>query len=159
MRCDKVAQVHAYHDGELPAADRAAVEAHVAACEPCAAMLDELRSLTRLLAEVPLPAEADAAPVSRYYGAFYKARGLQQRGVLRLSGWLTAAAAVVLAVSLFRAPPEPVRNVEASSATAAALPAWQPAAVMPVADQEDGRAGNELVVVARWMAEDLAAGE
>jgi anti-sigma factor RsiW len=159
MPCNRAAQIHAYHDGELAAPERAAVEAHVASCEPCAALLAELRSLSRLLAEAPLPAEAEASPMGRYYGAFHKAMGRQQRDVVRLTGWLTAAAAVVIAATLFRAAPPAPRDRPAGAAAAdAALPIWQQVAVTPAAEQEGERANGELVVVAQWMADDLAVG-
>jgi hypothetical protein len=158
MSCDRIAQVHAYHDGELTGAQQAAVEMHAASCEPCAELLAELRSLSRLLAEVPLPDEADAAPMSRYYGAFHKAQGQMQRGVLRLSGWMTTAAAVVIAVTLFRtSPPQETQTFATSSGMS--IPMWQYYSVMPAAEQEGDRANDERVVVAQWMADDLAAGE
>jgi anti-sigma factor RsiW len=159
MSCGQFAQVHAYHDGELTDdAQRAQVEAHLAACHPCAELLGELRSLSSLLAEVPLPAEADAAPMSRYYGAFHKAQGQMQRGVLRLSGWMTTAAAAVIAVTLLRTPPPPQEMPMSPSASASALPIWQQLAVTPPAESEGERANGELVYVAQFMADDLAVG-
>jgi anti-sigma factor RsiW len=157
LSCDRFAQVHAYHDGELAGPERAAVEAHLASCEACAGLLSELRSLSVLLAEVPLPAEADAAPMSRYYGAFHKAQGQAQRGVLRLSGWMTTAAAVVIAVTLFRtSPPQELAPQPLRQSAAASLPIWQQVAVTPPAEQE-GEHGD-LVFVAEYMADDLAVG-
>jgi len=152
MSCDRLAQVHASHDGELTdAAARAAAEAHLALCEPCAELLAELRSLSRLLAEVPLPDEANAAPMSRYYGAFHKAQGQRQRGVLRLSGWMTTAAAVVIAVTLVRTSP-PQEMVGSPTASVASLPIWQQVAVTPPGEQDD------LALAAEYMADDLAVG-
>ena len=158
MSCDRFAQVHAYHDGELTASQEVAVEAHVRSCDPCAALLDELRSLSQLLAEVPLPEEANVAPSSRYYGAFHQAQGQQQRGILRLSGWLTTAAAAVIAVTLLRsAPPvDAPAPIVSASAAIAPLPIWQYSAVMPAREQEGEGANGELVVVAQWLADDLA---
>jgi anti-sigma factor RsiW len=156
MSCDRLAQVHAYHDGELPDAQRAEVEAHLASCEPCTGLLAELRSLSTLLAEVPLPDEANAAPMSRYYGAFHKAQGQTQRGVIRLSGWMTTAAAVVIAVTLLRTP----TPQETSGSASALMPApiWQQSIVMPADEQEGERANDDRVVVAQWLADDLAVG-
>ena len=39
MTCETSSKVHAYHDGELPAAGRAAFEAHLASCAECAERL------------------------------------------------------------------------------------------------------------------------
>lgn len=48
----------AYLDGELPAADRARVEAHLATCESCAQRLRELRATAALIASLPSPRAA-----------------------------------------------------------------------------------------------------
>jgi predicted anti-sigma-YlaC factor YlaD len=57
--------LEAYHDGELSDHRRGEVEAHLAACPHCQAALDELRSLSALLAEDVavefVPAETFAA--------------------------------------------------------------------------------------------------
>lgn len=45
----------AYQDGELGEHRRAQVEAHLAICPACQAELDELRGLSALLREAPLP--------------------------------------------------------------------------------------------------------
>jgi len=158
LSCDRFAQVHAYHDGELTDdAQRAAVEAHLASCEPCAQLLAELRSLSTLLAEVPLPDEANAAPMSRYYGAFHKAQRQMQRGVLRLSGWMTTAAAVVIAVTLLRtSPPQEISS--SPTVSAVSLPIWQQVAVTPPGEQEGERTNGDLVLAAEYMADDLAVG-
>ena len=39
MACDKTDLVHAYHDGELPADQRAAMEEHLRVCEQCRELL------------------------------------------------------------------------------------------------------------------------
>ncbi len=158
MSCDRFAQVHAYHDGELSdAAQRVEVEAHLATCDPCAELLAELRSLSDLLAEVPLPDQANAAPMSRYYGAFHKAQGQMQRGVIRLSGWMTTAAAVVIAVTLLRTPPS--QDTPGSPSALLPPPIWQQSIVMPADEQEGDHASNDdRVVLAQWMADELTSG-
>src|SRR3954463_16630550 len=95
MTCDHDAQVHAYHDGRLGPIERAALEAHLADCPACAQLLDDLRGVSRLIAAAPLPDVAVSR--DRYYVAWHIAR---QQGVLRISTWLTGAAAAVLVGSL-----------------------------------------------------------
>jgi hypothetical protein len=46
-------RLSAYVDGELPAAERAALEAHLAGCARCAAELSELRQVAGLLRALP----------------------------------------------------------------------------------------------------------
>ncbi len=46
--CTNSAQLSAYHDNELPSAQRFALETHLQSCAACARELEELRRLTRL---------------------------------------------------------------------------------------------------------------
>lgn len=98
-----------YHDGALPAAASALVEAHLAACAACRAELESLAALSerarRLPAEVApardlwpeiaarIPAGQDASDRSVVAIDFQPAR----RNVVR-TRWLAAAAAIVLVV-------------------------------------------------------------
>ena len=147
MTCPQDSQVHAYHDDELPPARRLAVEAHLAGCDACAALLADLRDVSRRVAAARLP-DVSAVPFDRYYGVWDQNR---DRGVLRISGWLTAAAAAVLVASLvlFPAAHTPVETATAAKGS------WEPVALMaPVLEPPDQ--DDQLVEVAQWMANDLA---
>jgi anti-sigma factor RsiW len=146
MTCEKAAQIHAYHDGELPPAEREAVEAHLRGCAACGELLEDLRRVSELVAGAPMAGISPIA-IARLEKSFYAAR---DRGVLRVASWLTAAAAaVLLAVSFW--PKSAETNVTASASTT-----WQTVAVMPPADESDDL--PELVVAAQWMANDLSLG-
>lgn len=55
MDCRKAQEmISAYHDGELPVADRARVEAHLRSCPDCAALLESIARIDAA-AEVPDP--------------------------------------------------------------------------------------------------------
>ena len=56
----------AYIDHELPAADMAAVERHLAACETCRAEYEELRGLATLVRELPIYEPKRVIDVSAY---------------------------------------------------------------------------------------------
>src|SRR6187551_798420 len=101
MSCDRAAQVQAYHDRQLGPAAREAFELHVENCSECAALLGELRAISQAIADAPLPIVAGAQLNQRLYDAWYVA---QQRGVLRMSSWLTGAAAAVLIGALLLTP-------------------------------------------------------
>lgn len=45
MHDEIINQLSAYLDGELPAEERARIDAHVASCAPCRAVLDDLRAI------------------------------------------------------------------------------------------------------------------
>lgn len=145
MSCDQNTNLHAYHDGELAAGGRAAFEAHLRECAVCAEQLDELRRLGQMLKNAPMePISPIAlARLERAYDA------VRDRGVRRVAGWLTAAAAAVL-VGVMLIPSEPAPDVTASAAP------WQTIAVMPPADTSDEPI-PELVLAAQWMANDLAS--
>lgn len=86
-------------DGELTPAEAHAAEAHVRQCPQCAARLAELRMVGDVLRDAPLPAPARAA-VERWHRALTQ---VEEQQVRRLASWMTAAASVVLALSLYSA--------------------------------------------------------
>ncbi len=150
MSCDRIEQIHAYHDGQLELTARAEVDAHVAACGECARLLDELQALSRLLANAPLPAMPEGAG-QRYYAAWDVSR---QRGLLRISSWMTAAAAAVLVGSLLLWPHQKSAPVVAAAPTPTP---WEAVAVMPPPERISVERPDELVEIAQWMANDLSA--
>ena len=91
MSCDQTAQVHAYHDGELRRPQQDAVEAHVKQCAGCAALLAELRQMSRLIAAAPM-AEISPLALARLRQQTAEAAGhaASDRGVMRVASWLTA---------------------------------------------------------------------
>jgi len=57
--CPSDTQLGAFLDGELPEAEAAAIEAHVATCERCAAEVAAYARLDKLVATAPVPEVAD----------------------------------------------------------------------------------------------------
>jgi anti-sigma factor RsiW len=147
MTCEKITEVQAYHDGELDAGGRVALEAHLAVCEECRTLLSELQGLSAFLARAPLPVMPERA-VSRFEGSWYEAR---DRGMVRVASWLTAAAAVLLVGALLARPQAPAQ-APVKAAT------WETYAIAPPVELH-GESGSELVQVAQWMADDLSVGE
>jgi hypothetical protein len=77
----------------------------------------------------------------------------QDRGVLRIAGWLTAAAASILVGALLLHP-----SYDRTENTSMASAAWQIQASMPPASSElrgEGGAGSDVVVLAQWMNDEL----
>jgi len=86
--------LHAYLDGELPAAERAALEAHIAVCSACRAQLADERALVERASKLL----GLAQPVERPAPPLHQLR--QRRLVRRLGMPLAWAASVVLALSV-----------------------------------------------------------
>ncbi|MBP7933392.1 MAG: zf-HC2 domain-containing protein [Phycisphaerae bacterium] len=145
MSCHKAVHIHAYHDGEASSDEKLAVEAHLHECSECRNLLADLQGLSRMLRACFLE-EPPPGLVNRLELA---SRSAQDRDVRRLAGWMTAAAAAVLAITLAG---YPNRQVEAASRTGT----WELAAVMPPIQPSDD-AATETVEVARWMVADLSA--
>jgi anti-sigma factor RsiW len=146
MSCDQTIQVQAYHDGEMSSAARAAFEAHLRACGVCALELESLRRLSARLASAPIP-KISADAMKRLHA---NVGAVEERGVLRLAEWMTAAAAAVLLIG--------VLGFFRSDTTHASAPdTWEQAAVAFPAEAEPSERA-ELVQVAEWIRMDLSAG-
>jgi anti-sigma factor RsiW len=94
MTCDRTAQLHAYHDGQLDAAASAEMERHLAACGECAEALAELRATSALFAATPRPrlSQMSQHRLHRHVEAAI------ERGLVRFAWSLSGAAAAVLLV-------------------------------------------------------------
>lgn len=141
--CQQLPMVHAYHDGQLPARQAAAVERHVEQCPVCAAELAWLGEVRRQM----LAAASMSMPRDVMTGLQRRLAREPYRPALRLAWRLTAAAAVVLLACL------PRLAGSHAGVTAAPPAAWEIAALSPGA--EFGLATEEQVL-ARWIADDLA---
>jgi anti-sigma factor RsiW len=141
MICSQRHNINRYHDGELPSAERAAVEMHLAGCEACRRSLDQLRSLSTLISRAERPL---VGPTALERWSRHGRTG--ERAVLRVAGWMTATAAAVMIAALLTWPAS--RAGEASTAAASL-----DSTVLAVADASED-AGSD-VVLAEWMANDL----
>jgi anti-sigma factor RsiW len=147
VNCDQTSEVHAYHDGELPAERREALEAHLRQCAACRELLGELRRLSALLVHAPLPAPRGASGWNTHEAW----RSAGERSIRRMAGWLTAAAATVL-LAAWVGWPAP----GGEPAYAGGL--WEVAAVMPLSDPQ-GETDAEMAQLAAWFAQDLSDDE
>ena len=93
--CPSNAKIEAYHDGELSAADAAAVERHLPDCPACTQQLAQLREMSALLAGEP-PAEILPIELARIHRRLER---LYDRSFLRFCAAMSAVAASVLIIS------------------------------------------------------------
>lgn len=138
MSCDRTHDVAAFHDGELPAADQPALHAHLQSCADCRRELAAMRQLSDAITAAPL-----ALPSQITMARLEGAPRAQDYAVRRLAGWMTAAAAILLAITLFQHPTStdtvsPLMVIDLASAAT------------------DEEPPPETLAVARWMATDLA---
>jgi len=98
VRCEEVwREISNYIDGEIDQPLRTAMEAHIAGCSKCKAILDGTRNVARLYGDermYPLPLGFS----SRLRGKLEQKLSPQRGGAL---GWMVAFAAAVLAVGTF----------------------------------------------------------
>ena len=152
MPCEQAAQVQAYYDGRLTAQARGEVEAHLRTCDECAKLLADLRGLSRLIAAAPRAPLSDEALLRLRQSM--KAAG--DRGVLRITGWLTGVAAAVLVGALLLKPAPRTDGTQVASAAPAA--GWQIQAVTPPMELADN-AGSSEVLPAQWMADEFRSAD
>ena len=150
MTCGSIEQLQAYYDGELPVEQRAVVEAHLAECASCRLVVSELGALSEMVSNAAM-AQMPAGAMGRVNETWSRAN---DRGVLRIAGWLTTAAAAVLIGAVLNRGGD-----DGLIGTAAATPPlWQTVAAMSP-EQQNESSRSELVVLAQWMADDLSSGE
>ncbi|MDB5292633.1 MAG: hypothetical protein JWL69_3874 [Phycisphaerales bacterium] len=90
--CEYSLRVNAYHDGELPDAQRREVEEHLAACPACAAELEQLRGFSHVLGSIVIPRISPS--FVRHLQSL--AQPLEEVLLIRFGRRLTAAAAAVM---------------------------------------------------------------
>ncbi len=130
--CPDELRLSAYHDGELPAADRAVVQRHLADCPPCVGYLDGLARVSAWM----VAGGAAAGGLTPLVRARLHRRvdAMFEQGLVRF-GWELSgvAAAVLLAGSAWLAWAAHA-SAPATTATAATLPPWVEAQVAAGAD-------------------------
>src|SRR5690349_8931494 len=130
--CD-TSRFSAYLDGELPPADRQAIEMHVAQCPSCAAELESLRRLSASIATYPFD---DLRPdeLSRLHHAIAEAAGEDDDAVIfriSRSAGLIAASILVVAGTWLAALPKPGNDQQQPNqaiSRVAQAPEWERAA-------------------------------
>src|SRR3954463_16571920 len=115
MACEQAAQIQAYYDGRLTAQARGEVDDHLRTCDECAKLLADLRGLSRLIAAAPRAQLSEDALLRLRQSL----KAASDRSILRVTGWLTSAAAVILVGALFTRPANRPENTTVASA------AWQ----------------------------------
>jgi anti-sigma factor RsiW len=162
--CD-IQLLSAYHDGELPAPDRARVEAHLRQCETCAAELAAIAESSRLLHEAPFDA-LTPANLSNLHDAI---DDIDDYRIWRIGGSLGLVAASIFVIGMAWlnalpsrvAPPTGGTGV-ATTTTPAASQSWERTAVTlrvyPPLPAEDSIQPHDAQI-ADYMLEGLALGK
>jgi anti-sigma factor RsiW len=151
--CTESEKLGAYHDSELPDALRQRLEAHLAVCATCRAELKALERLSARLTAAPRPALSPAAlarmhnPTRQWY---------LPRLMIRTSGSLAAAAALVLVSVLFWsrwAPPGTAPTPGVAVTSLAPSRGWESLAI--AGQPQNVSADSAQIQLAQWTAEDL----
>jgi anti-sigma factor RsiW len=155
MECPYTGQIGAYLDGELDAAQRRGLEAHLSSCAACARESGEVRSLKALFAAAEYPALTGPA-IERLHD---QAESLYERGTLRIAQALSGlAACLLIAGSLWltqsQTQPDTRAEVQPSAATAAYAQA-DPLIPVELAEPPSGGGGNLQVAADPGSAEAI----
>ncbi len=144
MFCERSSELQAFHDGELSPEESRALEGHVGSCAACRTELAALRAISLELKRMEWPRPDDAA-MARWMEA---AAMVRDRGVRRLAGWLTAAAAGLLVFAMIPSS----RSWHSGAPAAGSIDT----AVLMLPGEE---AAPPTFVIAQWMATDLSLDE
>lgn len=141
--CEKAALLGAYHDGELSPDDRVRLERHLGQCHACAAELERITGMSRMLGSLPNP-ELSPAAVDRLHATVDR---LSSVGLCRVAEVLAAAAAIVLMVCVIG-----LSRQHSASAGTGPMPVWESQAI---SQPSDGSGATEELL-ANWMVQDLS---
>jgi anti-sigma factor RsiW len=153
--CEHRVRLDAYHDGELPPAERLIVEAHLRDCRSCAAELATIRRLSGAFAATS-PREPSHEQLLQL-AASVRAEPYEARMLLRLFRATAIAAAAVLACAI-------AAGVYLSQQTKAAaheamvldhVATWSQSAAFATDPVSDARQSEQQVRLAQWIADDL----
>src|SRR5438067_11740421 len=118
----------AYLDGELVAADRERVEAHLAQCPKCATELQSLRELSASIASYPFD-NIRPDELSRLHDAIHHAAAdTGDATIFRIGGTIGLIAASILVVAgtwLATLPAPSQQPAQGRPAAIAEIPAWE----------------------------------
>lgn len=153
--CENQIRLDAYHDGELSAAERLAVEAHLCSCPSCAAELAAMREISGAFAIAPHCGPSHEQLLQVAHGV--RAGAYDARMLARLFRRSAIAASVLLVCTLllgrYLSQRTKAAAHEAIVLDQVATWSYHPAVV---ADAPGERRPFELrVAMAQWIADDL----
>jgi anti-sigma factor RsiW len=161
--CPPHANLEAYHDGELVAEARRAIEHHLSHCAACAGELAWLRSVSGALAP-RRPAELSGAQLSRLHDAVDAAAdaadGPYSHSFRRTAAVLMAIAASIIILSVVWLNELPASRPAPGPLAVAEVPAWERVAVTLRADPLPTHPGGEVYLadanLANWVLRSLS---
>jgi anti-sigma factor RsiW len=152
--CTFEPQIEAYHDGELPAGQRLAVERHLAAyppCWPCSRRLAELMAMSGWFAAASQTSSVRLSQMGRHR-LDRRIAAEMDRGLVRLAGALSGIAAGIMLVGSAM-----LLHVHATTNQASAIPQAAPPWVGVSASTEtDTLAHDAGTPTAQWYLADAS---
>lgn len=114
-KCNFDQQIEAYHDGQLPAEQRTAVERHLTECAACATRLEELAAISAMFAAATGP---QLSQIGRH--RLHRAVASEMdRGLVRLAGALSGIAAGIVLIGSIG-----LLHVQNAAAVPQSAPPW-----------------------------------
>jgi anti-sigma factor RsiW len=145
IKCPCTERIGIYYDGELAASEVEAMERHIEQCAACAAELERLRKLSRLMRQIAVPVEHET--MTRLHRRLDTTR--RNQPMQRFAEICTALAACVLIICGAMLMTERTSGVNTAS-----MPVWEIALLAPPG--EERTANNSEENVAQWIMQDLS---
>ncbi len=144
--CEHNRKISAYHDGELPGEECRDLEEHIRECSTCAQELEQLRSLSRLLAAAEMPGMSSDV-LERLHSSVSSVREVFVLRTAERVMTVAAALLVVCAVWFWQTAGALDSGIER-------LEDWEIAAVWPQTEAPAEASAEEML--AQWMVLDLS---
>jgi len=109
-------------------------------------MLAGLRRVSRLIDEAPL----GPLPVGLIENVIARRRAESTRSVLRITGWMTTAAAMVMVFTLVRG----TTGVRSTDSAPVSTTTWETAALVPPIESR-AEPNSEIALLTLWMTDGL----
>ena len=140
--CPTSDQLNAFHDGELDEARRVEIQGHLRLCGSCAAEIERLQALSRLVVEVAPAAKLSPIGLHRLHRRVDQA---MEEGLFRLVRVLNAIAACVLIAGSAWLMMK-TREVQTVENTAPSAPPWVDVELAQTSDSPSGAASTPAAV-------------
>jgi len=145
IKCPCTERIGTYYDGELAASEVEVMERHIEQCAACAAELERVRKLSRLMRQSAVLVEHETmTQLHRRLDTTRRNQSMQRFAEICMA--LAASVLIICGAMLM--------TERASGVNTASMPVWESALIAPPG--EEWTANNSEKNVAQWIMQDLS---